>query len=571
MNVFVKEQALNEVLFQLITSRKLFEEKLLEVIMKQLENQASMFLFNFKGELESHNHFKSLEDLYSFSEEIKDIYSKCINIFYKNMERFKSEEIREILSGIIWSLENILETYPKDNENRIELERVHMVSDAIQQMKNVFVNSIQEFIDHKLNSELLEFDLTETIEELIRHIFNNEGSNIKELHAYSLKNLNLLEKREEGKKYISFVAKAKKHLETYQNIDVDNLKRQIDDNEDLEIFKNIILVIKELYRKLDNKENELYLIINESSFSTKIITGSYNRLRHSEHMAQDIINNEELIMLVSNFQSHKIEVLEQLTLSIMDEMNKAITFSMHELASQSKEIQFLSCHIVESLKQANTCLQEIKVEENNEKNEEIELLKVLKETIKIKYETVKERDLTYLLNKKENIVAYEKQLIDFKVNFQDNIKDYFEKMIIESKEYFLNAQKAFEKIIQQLFSKNQNEDLDFLRSDLLFEIVTLEEIVKYCLPKLKDSPKNDVQRVIDIIESCYKQIEKNISLAKIETIEPATHERFNGKDHEAILVEEQNGYKKGEIISVHTKGYRYKNVPVVRANVVAAK
>jgi len=571
MNVFVKEQALNEVLFQLITSRKLFEEQLLEVIMKQLENQASMFMFKFKGELESHNHFKSLEDLYSFSEEIKDIYSKCINIFYKNMDRFKSEEIREILSGIIWSLENILETYPKDNENRIELERVHMVSDAIQQMKNVFVNSIQEFIDHKLNSELLEFDLTETVEELIRHIFNNEGSNIKELHAYSLKNLNLLEKREEGKKYISFVAKAKKHLETYQNIDVDNLKRQIDDNEDLEIFKNIILVIKELYRKLDNKENELYLIINESSFSTKIITGSYNRLSHSEHMAQDIINNEELIMLVNNFQSHKIEVLEQLTLSIMDEMNKAITFSMHELASQSKEIQFLSCHIVESLKQANTCLQEIKVEENNEKNEEIALLKVLKETIKIKYETVKERDLTYLLNKKENIVAYEKQLIDFKMNFQDNIIDYFEKMIIESKEYFLNAQKAFEKLIQQLFSKNQNEDFDFLKSDLLFEIVTLEEIVKYCLPKLKDSPKNDVQRVVDIIESCYKQIEKNISLAKIETIEPATHERFNGKDHEVILVEEQNGYKKGEIISVHTKGYRYKNVPVVRANVVAAK
>lgn len=571
MNVFVKEQALNEVLFQLITSRKLFEEKLLDVIMKQLENQASMFLFNFKGELESHNHFKSLEDIYSFSEEIKDIYSKCISIFYKNMDRFKSEEIREILSGIIWSLENTLETYPKDNENRIELERVHMVSDAIQQMKNVFVNSIQEFIDHKLNSELLEFDLTETIEELIRHIYNNEGSNIKELHAYSLKNLNLLEKREEGKKYISFVAKAKKHLETYQNIDVDNLKRQIDDNEDLEIFNNIILVIKELYRKLDNKENELYSIINESSFSTKIITGSYNRLRHTEHMAQDIINNEELIMLTNHFQSHKIEVLEQLTLSIMDEMNKAITFSMHELASQSKEIQFLSCHIVESLKQANTCLQEIKLEENNENNEEIELLKVLKETIKIKYETVKERDLNYLLNKKENIVAYEKQLIGFKVNFQDNIKDYFEKMIIESKEYFLNAQKAFEKIIKQLFSKNQNEDLDYLKSDLLFEIVTLEEIVKYCLPKLKDSPKNDVQRVIDIIESCYKQIEKNISLAKIETIEPATHERFNGKDHEAILVEEQSGYKKGEIISVHTKGYRYKSVPVVRANVVAAK
>lgn len=173
--------------------------------------------------------------------------------------------------------------------------------------------------------------------------------------------------------------------------------------------------------------------------------------------------------------------------------------------------------------------------------------------------------------KKENYMFFEKMLMDFKTNFHNKIKDYFEKMISESKEYFLNVQGAFEKVINQLTIKNKQEDMDYLKSDLLFEIVTLEEIVKYCLPKLKKSPRDDVKFVINVIESCYGNIEKNIVLAKIETIEPEVHERFNGKDHEAILVEEITGYKKGEIINVHTKGYKYKGVSVVRANIVAAK
>lgn len=571
MNVFIKEHELNDVLLKLITRRNSFEEKLVEVIMKQLENEASMFLFSFKSELDQHNPFKALEDLYIFSEEIKDIYSKCIDIFYKNVNRFQSLEIKEILSGIIWSLENVLTTYPKDSENRIELERIHLVSEAIRQMKSVFKKSIQGYIDYKLSSELLEFDLAHAIEEMIHHIFENEGSSIKEIHAYSLKMMNLLDKRIEGRKYINFVSTAKKNLEVYQTINVEILQRKIEDDSDVETFKNIINVIRELYRKLELKENEMYSIVNYTTFSTNTISESFNRLKNIDHMVQHILNNEELILLVDEFQNHKIQVLEQLTLSILDEINKAITFSMYDISSQSKEVQFLSCNIVESLKQANECLQELKNDISIQGAEEDELIKVLIDTIDLKYLTLKDKDVSFLITKKEQYINYEKRLMDYKADFQEKIKEYFEKMISDSKTYFLNSQVAFEKILNQLIDKNDKEDISYLKTDLLFEIVTLEEIIKFCLPKLKDSQKDNVERVVEVIENCYVQIEKNILLAKIETIEPAIHDRFNGKDHEAILVEDRKGFKKGEIVAVHTKGYKYKGIPVVRANIVAAK
>lgn len=571
MNIFVKEQELNEALLKLITNRNSFEEKLLDVIMKQMESQASMFLFDFKGELERNNNFKDLEGLFLFVEEIKEVYNKCIGIFNKNIDKFDSEQIKEILSGIIWNMENVLEEYPKDKENRIELERIRLISNAIQQMKNVFKKSIQEFIDYKLDSNILDFDISKVIEDLIVFIFKNEGSNIKEMHAYSLKNLNILDKRVECKKYINFIIKAKKNLEAYNNIDMDILISQVDDVSNVIILKNIIIVIKELYKKLESKENEVYSIINQSSFSAKIISDSYNHLKQPDRMIKDMIENEELTALVNSFQSLKVSVLEQLAISIMDEMSKAITFTMNEIASESKEVQFLSCNIVESLKQANERLIELNKVMTEEQNEEFELVKVLMDTIKLKYESVKEKDLAYLVRKKENYVSYEKELLGFKVNFHNNIKEYFVKMISESKQYFLNAQIAFDRLANQLINKNNEEDFNYLKADLLFEIVTLEEVVKYCLPKLKASEQVNVLKLVDIIEACYKQIEKNILLAKLEPIEPVLHERFNGKDHEVILVEELVDYKKGEVINVHTKGYKYKGIPVVRANIIAAK
>ncbi|PKM52521.1 MAG: nucleotide exchange factor GrpE [Firmicutes bacterium HGW-Firmicutes-7] len=570
MNEFVKEQELDNILLKLLVSRKNFEEKLLELIMKLLENESSMFLFGFKREIEQHNQFKELEALYYFSEDIKEVYSKCIDIFNKNAGRFKSDEIKEILNGIIWSLENILNEYPKECQNKIELERIEMVSEAIQHMKDVIKESIQRHINH-IPSGFLNIEISKLIEELLRQVFEKEGSSIKDIYGYTMKTLNVLDRRIEGRKYINFITSARKNLDTFKSIHVDTMMSNIHESDDIEAFKNIIAIIHELSNKLSNKEKELYILVNESVFSTITIQQSYDKLKDHNHMIERVMKNEDLIEFIISFQDNKLRIFEKLAIEVSDELKKTVAFTLDEINDQSIEVQYLSCQVVQALKQAHEQLSEDKFKRIGDSEETTNLIRILADTIKLKYETLKEKDLAYIINKKEDFIDYEKQLMDFSVDFNNNLGYYFEKMLAGSKEQFINIKEAFSRLVYLLKEQNLKADGAYLKTDLLFEMVTLEEIVKFCLPKLKVHEKESVKELVQLIEDCYLQIENKIKHSGIEMIEPNIHDKFNGKEQEIILVESVEGFKKGEIVAVHTKGYKYKNIPVVRANVIAAK
>jgi len=57
----------------------------------------------------------------------------------------------------------------------------------------------------------------------------------------------------------------------------------------------------------------------------------------------------------------------------------------------------------------------------------------------------------------------------------------------------------------------------------------------------------------------------------ITPIRPNPQEIFNGKEHEVLVAEKQEGFNKGEIIKLVGSGYRYKDVVLMRANVIAAR
>ena len=46
---------------------------------------------------------------------------------------------------------------------------------------------------------------------------------------------------------------------------------------------------------------------------------------------------------------------------------------------------------------------------------------------------------------------------------------------------------------------------------------------------------------------------------------------FNGREHEVLMAEVKEGFKKGEIIKTLNKGYRFNDQIILKANVVACK
>lgn len=571
MNLFIKEQDLDNSVLEQLLSRKAFEEKFIEIIMRLLGNESSLFLFGFKRELELHNQLRDIETLYEFVQEIETIYVKCVDIFNKNLDRIQSPEIREILGGITNTIKTGLLSFPKDTDNLISYERVTMISSAITLMKEIIRDSMNAYFNDQLSTEFVEMDMREMIETLLNHVLSGNMEALQELHSISMKELNQFDKRLHARRYMGYISATKKSMGAFISIQPDNLQGQIIDESEIEILKDILLVLQGIYKKVEIKEQEMYQVVNQKNFSMETIHDSFKALMAYNQIIDRMVENEELLECFSKFELKRLEILNRLKVSITDEIKKTVMFSMLEITDASKEFQLLSCQTVQRLKGAQQQLQSSQLENLTIPEESKKIVQAMSETLQMKYETLKEKEYEYIVAKKENSVAYEKQLLDFSVKIKSKIDEYFEEMLRCDKYPFVFVHENYQKLFEQLLGHNLKFDLSYLKTDLLFEIVTLEEIVKYALPKLISDDHKAIQEVIEIIRECYEKISRNITKAGIEPIEPRIHDKFNGKEHEVIMTEEVEGFIKGEVVTVHTKGYKFEGLPILRASVIAAK
>lgn len=571
MNLFIKEQDLDRSVLEQLLNRKKFEEKFTELFMRLLENDASLFLFVYKRELEAHNQLIEIESLHDFIGEIESIYTKCIEIFNKNSNRIDTPEIKEILQGITEALKSGLDLFPKDEDNMITVERISMISQAISIMKSAIRKSIESYMSGNLSIGFLDLDVRKMIEALLNHVFEANMLQFKELHSAAMKDLNLFDKRVQGRKYMGFVSTVKNHMEVFKSIQPENIEVRDLGTTEMNTFRTILMIVQEIYKKLDTKEQKIFQVVNQKTFSMETIHQSFEVLMGYDQIMDHMMVNEELLDLFITYNNTKQEIISKTITSIADEARKTVMFSMQEIAEESKEFQLLSCQTVQYFKMAEKDLQKLNLGDVPLTEELSKLLLAIVETLQMKYETLKEKEYDYTVSKKENAVAYEKQLIDFCDVLMAKSEAYFEEMLSSSTRPFVAAHESYKKLFHQLLNHNLKFDLAYLKTDLLFEIVTLEELVKFSLPKLSLHEHTHVKEAVKVIQDCYKNIEKVLQKARIETLEPKIHEKFNGKEHEAIMVEKAIDFQKGEIVSVHTKGYTFEGLTVIRANVTAAQ
>ena len=151
----------------------------------------------------------------------------------------------------------------------------------------------------------------------------------------------------------------------------------------------------------------------------------------------------------------------------------------------------------------------------------------------------------------------------------DTIPDFFAGCI--SLAPFATYNEKLEKHISNCKVKVDKASFRFMKETLLYEISTYEEILYHSVSRLRESPIAQVANAVQILDETFQKLETLLTETGIEVIRPAPHSAFNGREHEVLMAEKQEGFAKGEIIKVMTSGYKQGGQVVLRANVIAAR
>ncbi|NLK22374.1 MAG: nucleotide exchange factor GrpE [Epulopiscium sp.] len=125
--------------------------------------------------------------------------------------------------------------------------------------------------------------------------------------------------------------------------------------------------------------------------------------------------------------------------------------------------------------------------------------------------------------------------------------------------------------VEKIKNEANKKMIKYLREHLFFEMSTYEEIINYSVSRLRNENEEVVASYVENIDALTLKLENLLEEFKVEFINPKTHEKFNGKEHEVLMAEVKEGFEKGEIIKTMNRGYKYNNQIVLKANVVAGK
>ena len=135
--------------------------------------------------------------------------------------------------------------------------------------------------------------------------------------------------------------------------------------------------------------------------------------------------------------------------------------------------------------------------------------------------------------------------------------------------------KAFQNRVQKhaasFTEKVEKFTFRFKKEVLLYEICTYEEILIHSVSRLRDSDNPEIAAVAALLDGVYVSLEVLLGKNNIEVIRPVPHDAFNAFEHDVLVAETMDGFKKGEIIKMLNTGYKQLDKVILRANVIAAR
>jgi hypothetical protein len=174
------------------------------------------------------------------------------------------------------------------------------------------------------------------------------------------------------------------------------------------------------------------------------------------------------------------------------------------------------------------------------------------------------------------------------------IYKYFDGMVTEMARFQKEDRRALSAVKKYMFLKPDNEIyapvyariarpaaktleelkmklLKFKKEQTLYEISTFEEIQLYSVSRLRESEDEHITGFVGYLDRAGSKITAKLGEYGITPIRPRIGEAFNGREHEVLMAEQNDDFKKGEIIKLLNNGYKQGDLVLLRSNVVAAR
>lgn len=570
MKQFVNDKTLDETIIKGLLYKTQLEKSLSPILSKLYEriNQELESLFH-KG-IEQNNLFVSEEGLYEFYQVLKANYA----LFLRLYEDTKSD-INE--PHIIKLLEDIEGIFTQDLNNFLgrkdlaKIERDDYINRQETVTKNLLKRKMTEFkpFSYKGPSEIksvmeaMEVYVEGSIEVLVSEavakmdITYSYVNNIDNRPGLKV-NVDYLHQQDRAISLLNLYIKS-----------VDNYNG----NDSGEVYA-IDMLKKQLQKIYDLLAAKLFEVDHND---TKVVAGAINEQTVSVLCNQllkmavaKLSKDQGVLNACEDYRSNNKELMDQLYISITDEIDKSRMQSILGFEKQSRPVQLASGKIVSMLESLVIKTQKLDTTDMSDVTSD-KIVAGIAESIALKYNSLKSDDYNFVLERNSQLIEIEKTLYEFSESLKASFKGYYDQLMVEAEKSFYKVEKSFDQVINSHQRNLKKEDVSYLKHHLLFEVVTLEDILNQSLPRLRQSGNQEIETFILDIEETFNQIIGVLEAFMITPIIPEIGSRFNGKQHEVTLTESVDDYKRGQIIKCITRGYVFDGVTIIRAQVIVAK
>ena len=559
---FIEDKQIEKIVLEYILNNNLMEDRCIDVIKVAFDQMISRILLQIKLYIENTNQFKKTENLYNVVQDVKKRYTNYLN---QNISQDEEQENIRIIHMIFDVLENQIEEIPIERENPLEYERTLIESLALLKAQD----ALNRLRDKSITNFKLPLSIYNNYREIIKtFIFEaycsmqEDLKNIVEVHA---KEINIYENRLELLEYVKTVKEQKTVLENYIHIDL-NIDGDRLNEESNHLTRQFIYPLREIYQYICSAIED----VEHAKKKSEDIVYKFTIQNIDAIIENNILNNSKLSALMEVVEMNKNNTIDLFLMHLNDELVKVSTKAVNHLKRMSHPFELISFSIIDLI---GTTLMEVQLMDIESVHEQhhLSIIRGVIDTLMLKYDIIKEKNEDFQLERKTGQLEMTNMILEFREEFEDKCDAYFEEALQGKTSGFIYVQERFEKVINQSFEQAYEKELNYLTRDVLFEIKSFEEMIYQSIAILMKSEEESVLLFGNKMHYLFDIMIKILKKHKVERIFPQPGEKFNGKAHEIIFVEESSDFNKGEIIRTQNSGFVIEERVISRASVVAAK
>ncbi len=559
MYAFIKEKEIERIVLEHLINSKKVEENSKELIRHGFEQAISIMLLQIKQHIESHNRFKASEDIYEATNELRDEIEDYVTIDFSNDALAEYE--KEVFGDMFKTVNEVLSDFPLYDENPIEYERMLIISTGLLKIKEKLQKILDDVVYRFSLPEELKIDVELVLTNYLSESFLHTYKELEPLIDSIIEELNEFNNRKDLKKYCSFITNIERLLANFINF-----RFEAPETEDgIDLTGKYIAPIQSFDKKLKD-----ITAICENDRVKDLQVEEISITNVDEVIYKNLSQDKRLKELFEVIEDDKNNTVDRVLVHINGELTKITTAQLNKIKNASNRFELLSLIVLELFEET---LQEILHLQSDVEESSIEgkIMKGVEDTLHLKYASLKDKDEDYHMSKKEDFLIYSEGFIAFKNQFEKNCESYLSQAIGGSIDAFLEAQNKFDRLVEQAFSENEDKDLKYIKTEVLFEIKTLEDLIHHSIMKLKESDNKSCHEFADIVDTLYSRIVAQLKRIDILKINPKPHDSFNGKLHEVLVTEKAEDFTKGQIIRSQNSGFVYGKKVLQRASVIVAK